>query len=32
MMVKGEGFHATFAVIATLFEIVFYLHQFFTFG
>jgi len=32
ILVKSEGFHAAFAVIATLYEIVFYLHQFFTFG
>jgi hypothetical protein len=32
IIVKNEIFHGAFAVIATLFEIVFYLHQLFTFG
>jgi uncharacterized membrane protein len=32
IIAKNEIFHGAFAVIATLFGIVFYLHQFFTFG
>lgn len=31
-IVKNERYHASFAVIATLYEIVFYLHQYFSFA